>query len=100
MFLFSRRSVSSAGRSTVLRLWYMCSQTPQRLRLGFQRSKGRASSSGRRLVLSKGSNANRNVYCCMGSLNLLFVAALVVEYRRTPRGSGGVRALLCTALGC
>jgi len=68
--------------------------------LGFQRSKGRASSSGRRLVLSKGSNANRNVYCCMGSLNLLFVAALVVEYRRTPRGSGGVRALLCTALGC
>ena len=68
--------------------------------VGLQRRKGHCARTGRRLLLSKGRNRWRNLYSAtVRSGAILFVSALVVEYRKAPRALG-LTALLCNALGC
>jgi len=100
MFLISRTSVQSSGRSTRLHSWYLSSIFRfKQLISGFQKKKGRSSSTGRRLILSKGTNLYRNVYYRVSSGIGLLITSLIVEYHRsTPKNS--ILALFCNALGC
>lgn len=101
MFLVARRSVRSSGRGIVLRTWYLSSAgRHNHLAVGFKKKVGRSSSSGQRLVMSKGSSLARAIYRpAASSIFGLFVTSLVVEYQRlSPRR--GTAALLCNAYGC
>lgn len=103
MFLQVQSSSNMPKLRSSLRLWYYSINAYQpRLHIGFQKQKGRSTSTGIKLTLSKGSNKHRNVHRLINaSFSGFFVTALLIGYQKFPQKSiPTVFGLFYNAVGC